>query len=483
MKKTLILCLILTALGTGCGAKDTAQASESKAETSESSSSATKHTVQKPEGDAPWIDAYFNVVKEQDPKAKELELIDIDFDGIPELFLIKSEEDFGGSLNIYQAYTYKDGAVSEISLPDQANWHRLGLYKNKDTGELVWLADSVSSLEKDHEECSTDIADFSDFTNVKKTPLLAWTEEQSKTSSGKAQTTYYKMPDKTEMTREQLNGAKKELTSKYQSQQAFYLSSFLFELRSYDPGTQNGALDKNLFSSLARLYDETLWENSENENDPNYLQVTSIRNAMTAGYGENADDFSVSIVDKSAKLYKNGKKNLFLLGLNQINLLKDPKMQKAVNEKIKSQALSSLVEGNYKGSFIVYQDPFVYKNFLSIRQEIRYTEKDTGISKKYYTAAAYNMETGEDAKLSDLVEFDDKLKDKIYAGDFSNTRFTHEECLEKGIYDKLWSLMKNPDLKDHFYLSDTECGFIIDIAPDDSFCFIMPVRELKDYMH
>ena len=117
-----------------------------------------------------------------------------------------------------------------------------------------------------------------------------------------------------------------------------------------------------------------------------------------------------------------------------------------------------------------------------MRQEIHYTEADTGASKKYYTAAAYNLETGEDAKLSDLMVFDEKLKDKIYNGEFTTKGFTHEECLEQGIYDELWGMMTNPDLTDHFYVSGAECGFIIDSAPDDTIVFDMSIIQLIDYI-
>lgn len=461
MKKVLILCLILAVMGTGC---------TEKAKTKTSAGA-----------DAPWIAAYFAVAEEQEGKARQLQLIDVDFDGIPELFLFKNESTETTKYidNIYQCYSYKNGAVSQISLPEHTKWTQLKLCKSKENGKLVWLTDSLY-MTGSHGECSKDLVDFSDFSNVKQTALLEWTEEQSKDASGKSQTEYYRMPDKTQVTKQQLDEAIKELSAKYQIQKAFNLGSAMGYLDQFTPDGSVSRLDKDLFYPFARLYDETIQENSEKKDDPDYLYVNFITNRLTTGNRGNVETPLVSVIRKAYEMPK-GLRGSFWI--NQISVLKDPDVQKSLNEKLKSLALSELTKDKNIRNVHIKQDAGIYKDYLSVCQEVRYLDEKTGKNKVYYKDVAYNLETGKDAKLSDLVSFDAKLKDKIYAGEFSSKRFTHEECLKQGIYDKLWNMMKNPDLKNKFFMSDYDCSFIIDVAPEDSFCFRFTLVDLMNYIH
>lgn len=476
MKRILMLLIILSSLGTGCGAKDGVKTAPKE----ESASGATEHAVRKPDGEALWMDAYFKIVKEQGDKAEKFQLVDIDLDGIPELFLFRKVNDYSVVYNIYHGYSYKDGTVSDIRIPSEAKWSSLNLYKNRDNGELIWMAEGLDTPEKGRNECSRDEVDFSDFSNVKQTALLEWAEVRSKDSSGSSQMKYFMLPDNTEVAKKELDEAKKELAVKYEDQRALCMSSLTNKLMAYTPDIKSIELSKSLFYPFVRLYDETAWENEQKADDPLYLHVYFIRSEITTGY-DNKGGFPVSVIRKFSWRLDDGK--LRLLWTDQVNLHPSITIHKVLNKTLSSWALSALSANEGRRGVQIFQNAYVYEKYLSVLQEVRYNDEDTGSQKKNYSAKIINMETGEDAKLDELAEFDNKLKDKIYAGDFSNKRFTHAECLEQGIYDKLWSLMQNPDLKNQFYMNRSNFGFILEIAPNDTICFEIPIHELQDSLN
>lgn len=58
--------------------------------------------------------------------------------------------------------------------------------------------------------------------------------------------------------------------------------------------------------------------------------------------------------------------------------------------------------------------------------------------------------------MTDIITIDDALRERILDGAFENERFTHEQCLEYGIYDKLWDVLteKEAYFKPNFYLPE-----------------------------
>lgn len=471
MRKLLVLCLILSALGAGCSAENEAKPAEGTVQKEESVKKTNNHTMkepQKPQGDAPWMDAYFEIVKGQADEAVDLKLFDIDFDGIPELFLTHRPSSSGRS-RIDAGYSYKDGTITDIRIPEEAVWSQLRLYEKKENGELVWLAEGNSDLGQKQYYSSMEEVDFSDFSNVKRTVLLEWTEDRNGDSTSKVK--YTMMPDQTVVTKQQIDEAKKQLLSQYKTRRVFILSAVIDDLMVYNSGQGTPELGKELFDPLARLYDETVWENSRKDS----RFVYSTRLTDSAGY-DHPEGLPVSIIwVSSSKPYEGN------LSLYQILMLPDASIQKSINEKLYTLARNDLAAYKGKKGLHVSQDAYIYHTYLSVCQTTQYTDEDTGEKKEACSAATFNLGTGEEAKLSDLAAFDDHLKDKIYAGEFKNSRFTHEECLELGIYDKLWSLVSNPDLKNQFYVDRFAVGFIIEAAPGDSLCFEIAPGEPKDF--
>jgi hypothetical protein len=104
----------------------------------------------------PWMEAYTELLldntrmRELNINAPDFKLIDVDFNGIPELFVIRAFNRLPMTAGLY---TYSDGALVELTLPDNGlpwpynglPWE-IGLYRDTHTNELMW----ISSYEREN---------------------------------------------------------------------------------------------------------------------------------------------------------------------------------------------------------------------------------------------------------------------------------------------------------------------------------------------
>jgi len=129
-----------------------------------------------------WVEAFADLIQYGDIYGhfQEIHLIDVDFDGIPELFLTMSSITGGYRHWISQGFAYKNGMITDIkcSLPKN-----LELYRNKETNEILWIADGVDEnfvsnpiMEFSFEHYWIE-ADFSDITKTEWSTLFLWKEE------------------------------------------------------------------------------------------------------------------------------------------------------------------------------------------------------------------------------------------------------------------------------------------------------------------
>jgi len=129
-----------------------------------------------------WVDAFANLIENGNIPGhfQKIILIDIDFDGIPELFLTMSSITSGNRPWIHQGFAYQDGVVVDIKCSLPIN---LELYRDIETNALTWIADGV-----DFNLISNPIIEHSydhywkkvDFSNVRKaewSEFFHWREE------------------------------------------------------------------------------------------------------------------------------------------------------------------------------------------------------------------------------------------------------------------------------------------------------------------
>jgi len=118
-----------------------------------------------------WAEAYFDALGERvkhDPfnLPTHILLIDIDFDGVPEMFLSHL-----GVVNssIFHGYSYQNGEVINIQIYDDFLPPELSLLKHINTCELAWLAEgSFRQGGGVGFDFINEFVDFSDFSNVRR---------------------------------------------------------------------------------------------------------------------------------------------------------------------------------------------------------------------------------------------------------------------------------------------------------------------------
>jgi len=118
-----------------------------------------------------WVEAFADLIQYGNIPGhfQEIILIDVDFDGIPELFLTMSSITSGYRHWIHQGFSYKNGMIIDINCSLPKN---LELYRNIETNEILWIADGV-----DENFVSNPIMEFrfdhfwieADFSDISKT--------------------------------------------------------------------------------------------------------------------------------------------------------------------------------------------------------------------------------------------------------------------------------------------------------------------------
>ena len=124
-----------------------------------------------------WAEAYFNALSESWFPSMIL-LVDIDFNGIPELFFIH----WGSATNMWidGGFSYQNGEVIDIEFYDE--WggmpSELSLLQNKRTDEQVWLAQGrFSSNAGIYQYWVYEFIDFSNLSQVQSKQVFAFDSE------------------------------------------------------------------------------------------------------------------------------------------------------------------------------------------------------------------------------------------------------------------------------------------------------------------
>lgn len=137
-----------------------------------------------------------------------------------------------------------------------------------------------------------------------------------------------------------------------------------------------------------------------------------------------------------------------------------------MNTKLKKYVFSEWrVKSEQEIELNIMQISFVYKNYLSVQ-----TLKDWYCSVHPWqnlSAVIFDLKTGQEVSLTELVQINNNLKAKIENGLFTCNKLTHEECIEMGYYDILWNSIlqscKTPEPSNNFYLEDGKLGFILEV--------------------
>lgn len=122
-----------------------------------------------------WIDAYTSIIEYKDGiRNYSIKLIDINFDGIPEMFF-GMYENGGKTKSILEGYTFQDGKVSQISFLGEKTYpYELELWCNRETDELLWLSSEMFAWQNiDSYRCI--LLDIQEFPKVRQSTFFAYT--------------------------------------------------------------------------------------------------------------------------------------------------------------------------------------------------------------------------------------------------------------------------------------------------------------------
>lgn len=430
-----------------------------------------------------WIDTYYEIVKRRE--GMHILLTDINFDGIPELFFTQQ-----GTSNTWlnHGYSFDGEKILDIKFSDEfiipTNFE---LFQDKKNNDIIWIANGMFRVDAGVYCYVWYKIDFQDFSNVKVSLLFGWREVLvGEGESGKL--TYQLLEEDGtcyDMNREEIENYKKEVFSNYKHLDNLTMFSFVEEFAD----ESEKEIDKDLFYSFAQLYD-TIKEENSCQNKSNSLQVP-----ISGIYNENLyNDYQthsipISLVQMEYIRHDEINEANICVQYTQLSRFLDPNIQLEINTKIKEYAFSQWnVKTDREMELNILQNSFIYKNYLSVRNSTDYYSKTAVHPWQALSAMIFDLRTGNEVSLRDIIKVDDRLKEKIYAGDFEVSRTTHEQCIEMGYYDDLWnSILKNSkslDKSQYFYLLDNKLGFILEVphAIGDYITFEESLQDLEDLL-
>lgn len=181
-------------------------------------------------------------------------------------------------------------------------------------------------------------------------------------------------------------------------------------------------------------------------------------------------DYPISIITRSYSRFDSEQGTDIKIDYIQLSNYHDPQLQRDLNDLFKEYAYLACahlgwppdVDSRY--SLQIVQTPVIYENYLSV-----ITWTDCSISKFHpwcsLIGLVIDIKTGERVELKNHMVIDERIKDKIYAGDFKNDRFSHEECLDMQLYDQLYdSILYDIDRSGNFYLTERGIVFVIGVS-------------------
>lgn len=315
--------------------------------------------------DDSWIDAYYEKIKNISGETTYLQFVDVDFDGIPELFLCHTGT--GGSY-IHSGYSFKDGSVLDIVTPGLAT--DLTLYRDRLTKELLWIANGVfksgggtSRYYRWHQ------VDFTDFSDVKQTFFFEW--EQHWNHEDNLDTYISQVMDchgnATIVHSNEIPMLIDEQFAAYEQVDVVQLGSSVWDLRSEEE--DSNVLNQELFTVFAQLYDETIEHNlAVEEENPDSLPIYNIRNYNT-NHNEQTSEYQLSMI-QNEYTRKDHDADISVSYL-QLSRFHDTEIQRELNVQLKAFALSDWdVKTEEEVELQITQWPSIYQNYLSIKKQL-----------------------------------------------------------------------------------------------------------------
>lgn len=437
-----------------------------------------------------WMEAYAKAIVSCEQKPRHIILLDVDSDGIPELFLSAL-----GTSNscIYHGFSYKSDKVVDISIPDEFLPTTIELYRDKKTNEKFWLASGEFREGPGYYDKMWFKVDLSNLSDVKKDFFFGWTERLSTKSDAKEGDVEYALIDKnenqTEMSEKEVENTKNKVFSNYEMIETLDLFSFVDDFINGDETflTEEN-MNKDLFYTFLNLYECKSHSNAvDNLSDPINLPVYSIYNYNTYSHLQTAQK-PISLISESYR--RLNEDTDVQVDYIQISRLYDQAIQKKINDALINSVFDRISEEDAKGlEYGVSSSATIIGQILSVSETSSYYHTDAVHPWQDMNAYVFNYITGQDVKLADIITIDDRLKAKMFAGKFQGDRVTHEECLEWGIYDELYNSLlydyNSTEGRQGFYLTEYKLGFIlgVDHASGDYWTFEVPYSDVEELLN
>jgi len=178
MKKAAVLVLFLLMLS-GCGLRDI----DGKAELQ-------GYIREKGKENNSWQEVYYGILTDgyAETPPRWLELIDVDFDEVPELFILFMDNSRGAITEV--GYSWKEGEVKTIAFGEFSVSAGFVLYRNTVTGETVWMEDGGCRGLLGGYSYQYRILDFSELSYVKRIHFFSYEECRKLSDDGTLITTY-----------------------------------------------------------------------------------------------------------------------------------------------------------------------------------------------------------------------------------------------------------------------------------------------------
>ena len=240
--------------------------------------------------------------------------------------------------------------------------------------------------------------------------------------------------------------------------------------------------DPELFVTFAELYDITVRNNSLANDERPPAPIYEIFNENLYNRYQ-FSEYPISLVTKRYIPHDENGNNRNSVTYAEITRFHDNQLKANLNNMLVKKAMAGYESGSeHYSDFFVTQYPSVYENYLSVQQSTTVMGADTYYGWNDCSAVTVEMEHGEIVNLGDLINVDEKLREKIMNGEFRSDKYSHEECVEQGIYNRLWdALSESADAakssqEQMFYLTVYSLVFILPYGETVGECTIFQIN-------